>query len=169
MKELDKKITLAIHKLGKPLLPFWEFLSEYGLLAFLFFFFGLWMATHWWSYALLMVSGAVGVCFAITYVLRLVFRRARPDFMKTDYKLFHIKANEYSFPSLHATISGALATSVSLVVLEITTHQYALPAVIFLAVIAVLVTVSRIMVGVHYLSDILAGLAVGIGITLLIL
>jgi membrane-associated phospholipid phosphatase len=169
MKSLDKKITLAIHRSGKSFLPFWEFLSEYGLLAFVFFFLGLWVAAHWWSYALLMVAGATGVTFAVTYGLRLIFRRPRPDFMKTDYELLHVKVNEYSFPSLHAAISGSLATSVSLVVLEITTHQYALPSVIFLGVIAALVTISRIMVGVHYLSDILAGLAVGIGITLLIL
>ncbi len=169
MRNFDKKITLAIHRSGKSTLPFWEFLSEYGLLAFVFFFLGLWVAAHWWSYALLMVSGATGVSFAVTYGLRILFRRSRPDFMNTDYQLLHIKVNEYSFPSLHAAISGALATSVSLVVLEITTHQYALPSVLFLAVVAVLVTISRIMVGVHYLSDILAGLAVGIGITLLIL
>ncbi len=62
--------------------------------------------------------------------------------------------SELSFPSGHTSSSFAAA----LVLLKLTPKKYGIPAV----VLAALISLSRIYVGVHYPTDILGGIVVGI-------
>ena len=65
----------------------------------------------------------------------------------------------YSFPSGHATVSFAAATVVAAWLPRLAIPAYALAAAI---------AWSRVVVGVHYPLDVLAGAALGVGIGLLI-
>jgi membrane-associated phospholipid phosphatase len=66
-------------------------------------------------------------------------------------------AGDWSWPSNHATIAAALAASCVLVFPRLW------PLV---APLALLIAFSRVLVGVHYLHDVAAGLALGIALTL---
>lgn len=66
---------------------------------------------------------------------------------------------DWSFPSNHATIAGALATAVLLL-----SPRWGLLA----APLALLAAFSRVFVGVHYPHDVLAGLLLGLAVTLLV-
>jgi len=63
----------------------------------------------------------------------------------------------YSFPSGHATVSFACAT-----VLALAVPRLSLP----LFTLAVLISFSRVYVGVHYPFDVLAGAVLGIAIAI---
>ncbi|MFI9642644.1 phosphatase PAP2 family protein [Micromonospora sp. NPDC051925] len=66
---------------------------------------------------------------------------------------------DWSFPSNHATITGALATAILLL-----SPRWGLLA----APLALLAAFSRVFVGVHYPHDVLAGLLLGVAVTLLV-
>ena len=87
-------------------------------------------------------------------VLKAVFRRARPDFWQ-----HLVTEDSYSFPSGHAMATMALAAS--LVVLAWGT-RWRWASVVTGAVYVVAVGVSRMYLGVHYPSDVLAGWSVSV-------
>ena len=71
------------------------------------------------------------------------------------------KPTDYSFPSGHTCASFAC----TLVLYRILPKKYGVPAVLLAALIAF----SRLYVGVHYPTDVLGGLAVGIFSSCLVL
>jgi membrane-associated phospholipid phosphatase len=86
--------------------------------------------------------------------LKAVFRRARPDFWE-----HLVTENSYSFPSGHAMASMAVAAAV--VVLTWRT-RWRWTAVAAGAAYVLAVGVSRMYLGVHFPSDILAGWSVSV-------
>ena len=87
-------------------------------------------------------------------VLKNIFMRVRP-FHASELLLPLIELpDSWSFPSGHSGSSFAAAT----VMWMRLPRKYALPG----AVLAVLIAFSRLYVGVHYPTDVLAGAAVGI-------
>lgn len=105
--------------------------------------------------AYLFVFGATGLGYASAFLISAAVRRPRPYEVRPD--LVHLKPWMYtsSFPSGHATASVALSIGVFLVGVPLWLS-------ITIAVGAVVVSVSRVVVGVHYLSDILAGALLGL-------
>ena len=103
-----------------------------------------------------------GAAEGITYVAKIVFHRARPP-----YGL--IIETDYSFPSGHATIAVALYGFILFYIitkLQTSTVIKILAWTIITAVI-LLIGISRLYLGVHYLSDVLVGYMVGaIGLSL---
>jgi len=92
------------------------------------------------------------VAYVLTDVLKGVVARARP-FAVGDAQLIGSQpADEWSFPSKHASLSFSLATSAGL---ARRVHGYV--ALIF----AALISYSRVYLGVHYWSDIIAGAVLG--------
>ena len=94
---------------------------------------------------LLGVGGAVG----INLLLKNSFGRARPDLWEQI-----ISESSYSFPSGHAMASSALALSVVLILWQTRWRWWAVGAA---TVYMLFVGVSRLYLGVHYPSDIVAG------------
>ena len=72
----------------------------------------------------------------------------------------------YSFPSGHATLSAALATMVALLAWQLLRGGRRRFAVVVCAAFAVVVALSRVVLGVHFLTDVVAGVAVGIAVAL---
>lgn len=103
-------------------------------------------------YLFVAVAGS-GLAVDLTKV---IFGRARPKLLFADgfygFSWGALRSDYWSFPSGHATTMGALAVGLSLL------WPRGLP--LFL-VAALLVAASRIIVTAHYLSDVLAGAALG--------
>ena len=72
----------------------------------------------------------------------------------------------YSFPSGHATLSAAFATMMALLAWQLLRGGRRSVAVVVCGAFAVLVALSRVVLGVHFLTDVVAGVAVGIAVAL---
>jgi undecaprenyl-diphosphatase len=73
---------------------------------------------------------------------------------------------KYSFPSGHATLSAAFATVVALLAWQALRGWRRSAAVLVCATFAILVALSRAVLGVHFLTDIVAGLTLGVAVAL---
>lgn len=85
----------------------------------------------------------------IAHVLKTLFARARPD---TVERLVQHGIGTYSFPSGHATLAFGAAVILAHRRPQLQKYVY---------VIATLVAISRVYIGVHYATDILAGAVLG--------
>ncbi|HEY74661.1 MAG TPA: phosphatase PAP2 family protein [Thermoflexia bacterium] len=92
------------------------------------------------------IVGAIATGF-----LKLIFRRRRPG--PSFAGLYHDQLDRMSFPSGHATRVGCMVTLLAPLLPEWATAT--------LAAWAVAVAWARVALGVHYLSDVLAGLILG--------
>ncbi|MCM3410665.1 phosphatase PAP2 family protein [Metabacillus litoralis] len=93
----------------------------------------------------------------LNYQLKEVFSRERPSFDAV------YEASHYSFPSGHAMNSAAIYGFICflLVFYIIKEHKKRMTAAVMTAVLVFLIGVSRMYLGVHYLTDVLAGWSVG--------
>ncbi|MCA3748306.1 MAG: phosphatase PAP2 family protein [Rubrobacter sp.] len=102
------------------------------------------------SAVLLTVSTAGGMF--LTTVLKAVFQRSRPELFQTGYE-----AGFYSFPSGHATVAVGFYGMLALILAY--QARGALRWIIGAAgvVLVILIGFSRLYLGVHYPTDVLAG------------
>ena len=93
----------------------------------------------------------------INQILKFIFRRERP----TGYRL--IEMSGYSFPSGHAMASLAFYGLLIYITKRLIKNKYLKILLIILNIaIIILIGVSRIYLGVHYLSDVLTGYSISI-------
>jgi len=85
--------------------------------------------------------------------------RVRPYEVIDGLTLLVDRQSDFSFPSGHSAAGFAVAV----VMLRLLPKRYGVPAV----VLAGLIALSRLYVGVHYPTDVLAGMAIGTAIALL--
>ncbi len=110
---------------------------------------------HWLTALLVFVGGTTGP--AAVAVAKIVFGRARPDVI--DHL---VEAGSASFPSGHAANSAAVYLTLALVLVQIVrsrrqrTYIVAVAAALTLAIGS-----SRVYLGVHWPSDVLAGWTFG--------
>ena len=91
--------------------------------------------------------------FVLGTLLRAAINRPRPYEALNFTPLFPKDSKGQSMPSRHCFSSAAIAATV----------WYVLPPLgAVLAVLAVIIAVSRVVTGVHFVSDVLAGLAFGL-------
>ncbi|MBS1516523.1 MAG: phosphatase PAP2 family protein [Bacteroidetes bacterium] len=93
-------------------------------------------------------------------VLKMYFQRIRPCHVLTDVNILINCSESYSFPSNHAVNNFAAAYFFSYFYPDVKYFLYSGAAVI---------SISRVMCGVHYPFDILAGAVVGILFAMLII
>jgi undecaprenyl-diphosphatase len=112
-------------------------------------------------YDALLLAVGVGGAALLNYTAKLTFVRERPDLWNQL-----IQETTYSFPSGHAAGSSALAVCI---VALLWRTKCRIPALIIAPLYIVLIGFSRMYLGVHYLTDIVAGWIVGISWTLIII
>lgn len=105
-----------------------------------------------WDAAAVLLSGGILVPWALTLLIEYLFGRSRPFQREGRKALIDMAIVTPSFPSGHATISFSMCAIIAQLQPEM------LP--LFLAA-ATVVAVSRVAAGVHFVSDILAGAAIG--------
>lgn len=157
----DRSIELWVHHLlGKPYYGSFEIVSTLGgtvdrlvevvgLLVLLV----IWRK---WFPALFTVI-AIGVSAALNAIVKDLVQRPRPH-------LFHwpVQAAGYSFPSGHADDAIVFSLVLVLVIWHLFRHDLATwLASGFAIVFAFLIGLSRIVLGVHYPSDVVGGYALG--------
>lgn len=97
---------------------------------------------------------------ATTWSLKFITARVRPPFLEG------VTAGSPSFPSAHATVSMAVYGFLALAVAEgVPQARSAVLAVAGLLIL--LICLSRLVLSLHYLSDVLAGVVVGLAWVLL--
>ncbi|PBQ31551.1 phosphoesterase PA-phosphatase [Sphingobacteriaceae bacterium] len=109
------------------------------------------------------VKSAITIGFAalVSSGLKISINRPRPDIKYPGEFVQRTHAGRYSFPSGHTTSAFAMATSLTL---SYQKWYVAVPAYLY----AGMVGYSRMRLGVHFPSDVLGGMVVGIGSGLLV-
>ncbi len=100
----------------------------------------------------MIIYGGVAVALAVLFAIQILVARERPFEVIASIKSLIGRPLNSSFPSGHAVFFSALASGIYLSNKEL--------GLIF-ALCAILIGVSRIVVGVHWPSDILVGLVLG--------
>lgn len=110
------------------------------------------------------IIAVVGVASTVgmNQIVKFIIRRPRPDHLRL------IKQGGYSFPSGHSMVSIALyGFLIYLVNKKIKNKPLKIMLTILLTVIIISIGLSRIYVGVHYPSDVLAGYIFALAILIL--
>jgi membrane-associated phospholipid phosphatase len=158
---LDNRIADELHEHAtRPLTEFFEAVTALGngivlagvaaIAAYLL------ARRRYYAEAVLMVLAYVGA-EVLSYSLKLAFRRDRPFF--TDPLA---TVSTYSFPSGHATVSVAVYGALCLVLLRLLTGPARVVCLAATVLLVSLIGFSRLYLGVHFLSDVLAGFSVGL-------
>jgi len=106
----------------------------------------------------LWAGAAALIALAIGQLIGNVVDRARPYGTLANVHVLVDKTSDFSFPSDHATVVGAVAVGLFFV-----DRWLGLAT----AIAAVLMAFTRVYVGAHYPGDVLAGLALGGGVAVL--
>ncbi len=166
MNEFEIRFLKEIQERGRKTYSFWYFLSTRAMWFFILYFLVLWTFSDFDFKYLFFIFLSVAMTFIVTFLLRRVIKRPRP---KSESNYIP-KLNRYSFPSIHTSTSFSFAISLGFLSFWLFDEISLLMVIafLFLLVLAMLIGISRIVVGVHYLSDIISGALLGSLITLLI-
>ena len=109
------------------------------------------------AHAALLLAAAVGGGMLLSTLLKLGFERPRPDLVPHAARVYTA-----SFPSGHAMLSAVTYLTVGALLARVQPNRRLKAFLLGLAVIlTVLVGASRVYLGVHWPSDVLAGWCVG--------
>jgi undecaprenyl-diphosphatase len=107
----------------------------------------------------LFVSGVVAVItFAVCTLAKFYFRRDRPV---TEY-VAHMRFDTYSMPSGHAAGAAASYGLLAVIFCQMVSPSWAYLIGGLTALVVVLIGVSRVYLGAHYPSDVIAGWLLGL-------
>lgn len=111
----------------------------------------------------LLLGGLFGTS-VVTHFLKIVFARPRPPVTELIVSM----PTDFSFPSAHTSQITAFVCVLALIFYRQLSTQNAILLLLALFVLAILVGASRVYLKVHYLSDVLAGAALGAGWVLIL-
>lgn len=157
MLHFDKHLTERIRLAGQGTLPFWRWLASWGM--------GIFVVVA----IILVVEGAmswfealapVACTHIITLIVQQVIRRERPPIAHSKIVMW---TRTPSFPSAHS--SGSMAFAITIAAATVGLGSIGLATALFVLVLAALIGVSRIVVGVHYFSDVMCGFLFGVLVT----
>jgi undecaprenyl-diphosphatase len=158
----DAAVRNGLHSLASPALTeFFRVVTHFGSELFLVPFgaFVIWrLVAAGRRHAAVLFTLAAAGGEALDYVLKMIFRRTRPEVF-FGYTLPH----SYSFPSGHSMLSACFFGVLAAVVAPRFASPWKKLAVWTAAAVAsLLIGASRIYLGVHYPSDVLAGYAAAV-------
>jgi undecaprenyl-diphosphatase len=112
--------------------------------------------------ALLFLSLALAGSLVIDFLAKLVFQRPRP---KLDYASV---LPDYSFPSGHSMNGVVFYVSLALIAWSVFGRRVGIAVTALAAILAILIGISRIYLGYHYLTDVVGGWLAGIAWLLIV-
>lgn len=95
---------------------------------------------------------ALGISQSIVNIIKRALERERPYKILENINTFGINLKDYSFPSGHTTAGFTIATILSLNIPSFSILFY---------LIAITIGISRMYLGVHYPTDVIAGIILG--------
>ena len=105
------------------------------------------------------IASTLAISQTITYGLKNLLGRERPYNKLKNLNTFGIILKDYSFPSGHSSASFSIASIIA----------FNMPPLSILVVaLALAVGISRIYLGVHYPTDVLAGIIIGVGAAIVV-
>jgi undecaprenyl-diphosphatase len=163
--ELDRAVSLAVHRLDSAamdaVMKFFSFLGSFPIAATVVVAAAIWQLRRHDRPGALLIVGVSLTAELCNLALKETFQRTRPSLFQEIATL-----HSYSFPSGHAmgsaAVYGALAVSVARSV-----PRWRKPAFAIASALILLIGLSRIYLGVHWLTDVLAGWAAGLAIALI--
>jgi len=111
------------------------------------FFFYFDMSFRQQAYSMFIINAIMTL---VVYIIKLIVRRPRPEFK--DDRFLSVSFDIYSFPSGHATRAAYVSILMPIYTPWLAWFWYGW---------AILMIMSRLLLGVHYISDILFGLVLG--------
>lgn len=143
-------------------------MAIFGARYLLLFFLGASLLLSWQSgHEQLLLFLLFSLVFGYALALTISFSVRRPRPYETSKEMLHLKPLIYtpSFPSGHATAAFATA-GVHLAAAYSGQEPWFLA--LFAVVIAAAISVGRVMVGMHYLTDVIGGMILGLLSTILV-
>lgn len=152
---LDDQISRRIRDSAAGSFSFWSALAKWGVFGFVI------VAASTISFGFLSATTVVTVIFGtavIAVAVQHLLRRNRPNYKRlTGYHLFW---RSYAFPSVHSTVSAVCASLLTFGPSYASADAHvAIGVALFM--IAALIGISRVVMGVHRVGDVLAGLVFG--------
>ncbi len=152
--EFDQKVTGAIrlqdpnHKF-KPVAAFFAHSGDSWFIEIALFI--LWLLSKdRWHQMVAWMAGCVVVLAVLVIAIKFLIRRQRPE---GDWGAIYRNTDPHSFPSGHAARTAMLT---------VLAFAFASAWLGYLFIVwALLVSLARVWMGVHYLSDVLAGIVLG--------
>jgi undecaprenyl-diphosphatase len=117
-----------------------------------------WLGTDYWKHLALTLIIAILLTALVVFIIKFTVRRKRPE---GEWGKFYRSTDPHSFPSGHAVRAVMLAV--------VTLGLGPLWLGLLLLIWAPLVGLARVAMGVHYLSDVMAGMILGVVMGVLIL
>ncbi len=159
--QFDQNLELTVHSWAAPsITPLFIFLSLLGfqILWVIILIVAAWFVLHrQWLHLTTWIIGWAGGEL-LNQLLKQIFARPRPVFADP----LQTAAN-YSFPSGHAMFSAIVYGLLAyFVLLQINRQSARIAVVAGTIVLVMLIGISRIYLGVHYFSDVVAGFAFGV-------
>src|SRR5512146_55547 len=115
-----------------------------------------WLSNSFWRRWSIVMLVAISILAALVMGLKFIIRRRRPE---GEWGSIYRNTDPHSFPSGHA----ARAFLIAVVASALAPFWLA----ILLWIWAPLVSIARVAMGVHYVSDVVAGAALGIAVALI--
>lgn len=105
----------------------------------------------------LSIVANLGIVTGLNIVLKQIVQRPRP----TEYRI--VNETGYSFPSGHSMVSMAFYGFLIYLIYKYVKNQYLkIGLITFLSILIISIGISRIYLGVHYTSDVMAGFCISV-------
>lgn len=109
------------------------------------------------------MAAAVIVSEALNLILKEIFARERPNILQL------VNETTYSFPSGHAMINTTVYTMLGIFAIKYIRSKIIKISVIIMCIIMpLIISFSRVYLGVHYAGDVLGGMLLGFAVTVFI-
>lgn len=109
------------------------------------------------------MAAAVVVSESLNLILKEIFARQRPNILQL------VNETTYSFPSGHAMINTTVYTMLGIFAIKyIRSKKIKISVVIMCIIMPLIISFSRVYLGVHYAGDVLGGMLLGFAVTVFI-
>ena len=163
VSSFDNKVYEIVTSIKcEPITKFFKFITMFCSMWFVFLLTAIIMLFDKNKKKTFYIALNVLLCFLLNQVFKFIFVRSRPDGIGI------INESGYSFPSGHSMLSVAFYGFLAYLVLHSKiSKKKRLVFIIVTIILTFLIGISRIYLGVHYASDVLAGFALSLAYLIL--